>query len=314
MAGKKRRLNKRQRRLLFIALPLVALFIIFANVCDKGVLPAWLQNPLDSANSATGGLLYTQPQNSKDLSVHFIDVGQGDCILICCNGKNMLIDGGTPQESGTVENYLRGQGIKSLEYVVGTHPHDDHIGGLVSVIKDYDTGTIILNDAITTTQTYENLLKAISDKKKQITPARVNDSYRLGGAQFVILAPIRDYDDLNNTSVVLKLTYKNRSFLFTGDASEESEKDMLDAKSDLGADVLKVGHHGSATATTQDFLDAVNPQYAVISVGRGNSYGLPNTEVTQRLEDKGIEVFRTDIDKTVVLESDGQNIIGKEEK
>jgi competence protein ComEC len=309
MAGEKKRIRQ-----LLIALPVAVAFILIANLCGTGLLPAWLQKPLDAINSATGGLLYEQRQSAAGLSVHFIDVGQGDSILVCCEGKNMLIDGGVPDEGAAVENYLRGCGVRSLEYVVGTHPHDDHIGGLVSVIKDYDIGTIIMSGATTTTQTYENLLTSISGKKKSITRAKVGDSYELGGATFVILAPAGTYDDLNETSVVIKLTYSARSFLFTGDASEASEKDMLAENRDLCADVLKVGHHGSSTATSQDFLNAVHPSFAVISVGQGNKYGLPNTEVTQRLKDAGIKIFRTDTEGTIVFKSDGQSITYKKEK
>jgi competence protein ComEC len=308
MAAKKRRLKQ-----LLIALPIIA-FILFANLCDKGFFPEWLQKPLDTLNNATDGLIYQKQQSTTGLSVHIIDVGQGDSILICCEGKDMLIDGGIPQEATTVENYLKSCGVKSLEYVVGTHPHNDHIGGLVSVIKDYDVGTIIMSGATTTTQTYENLLTVISKKKKTITRAKVGNSYELGGAKFVILAPVGTYDDLNDMSVVIKLTYKSKSFLFTGDASEDSEKDMLAEKRDLNADVLKVGHHGSSTATTKEFLDAVKPSFAVISVGQGNSYGLPNTEITQRIKDAGIKLFRTDTNGTIVFESDGKIITYKKEK
>jgi len=304
--------NRKARRLL-IALPVVVAFILIANLCDAGVLPKWLQKPLDTFNSATGGLLYEEQQDTSGLSVHIIDVGQGDSILVCCEGKNMLIDAGTPDESDTVENYMRSCGVKSLDYIICTHPHNDHIGGMADVINDMDIGTIIMSDATTTTQSYENLLNAISSKKKAITRAKVGNSYKLGGAAFVILAPVGTYDDLNETSVVIKLTYIRKSFLFTGDASEASEKDMLAENRDLSADVLKVGHHGSSTATTQEFLNAVHPSFAAISVGQGNSYGLPNTVVIQRLKDAGIKIFRTDTDGTIVFQSDGTNITYKEE-
>lgn len=306
--------QKRRKKQFLIALPIVIIFILFANLCDAGVFPQWLQKPLDGLNSATGGLIYQQRQNTSGLSVHIINVGQGDSILVCCDGKDMIIDGGTPQESTTVENYLRACGVKSFSYVIATHPHSDHIGGLVDVIKGYKVGTIIMSNATTTTQTYENLLTAIADKKMKITRARVGNSYELGGAKFVILAPAGTYDDLNDTSVVIKLTYKSKSFLFMGDASENSEKDILSENRDLSADVLKVGHHGSSTATTQPFLNAVRPEYAVISVGQGNKYGLPNTEVIQRLRNAGIKIFRTDINGTVVFVSDGKTIKYEEKK
>lgn len=308
MAGKKKRLK------LLVVLPIVVVFILIADLCDTGLLPNWLQKPLDAFNGATGGLLYTQKQDTSGLTVHFIDVGQGDSELVCCGGEDMLIDGGVPEEGATVEDYLRENGVKSLEYVVGTHPHDDHIGGLVDVIRDFPTGTIIMSPATTTTQTYENFLNAVKSRDKTITRAVVGRSYSLGGAKFQILGPISNYDDLNDMSVVIRLTYKSRAFLFTGDASAPSEQDLLASGTDLSADVLKVGHHGSSTATTEAFLEAVHPSFAIISVGQGNSYGLPDTEVTQRLKDAGITVFRTDTDGTIVFTCNDNNITYKEEK
>jgi Predicted hydrolase (metallo-beta-lactamase superfamily) len=308
MAGK-----KRIKRLL-IALPAIILFILFANLCDAGVFPQWLQKPVDAVNNASGGLLYGRMQNTSGLTVRFLDVGQGDSSLVLCEGHAMLIDGGIPEMGPTVEEALRANGVKRLDCIIATHPHSDHIGGLVDVIKDYNFGKIIMTDATTTTVEYKNLLAAISDKKKKITRAAVGAVYGLGGAKFVILGPVRQYDDLNDTSIVIRLTYKKVSFLLTGDASEASEADMLAQKRTLAADVLKVGHHGSDTATTQAFLDAVHPRYAVISVGTGNSYGLPDTSVTQRLEKAGVKTFRTDLCGTVTFESDGESITCEKEK
>lgn len=308
MAKKKKKIGA----LLF--LPFVIAFIVLANICDKGILPGFLQKPVDAANSATGGLLYQKSADSGGLSVHIIDVGQGDSILVRCEGKNMLIDGGVPDETSTVENYLENQKVARLDYVVGTHPHEDHIGGLVDVIKNYDVGTIIMSDAETTTKTFENLLNAIALKNKKITRAVPGNNYTLGGAKFTILAPLRKYDDLNDMSVVIRLVYKKRSFLFTGDASKESEEDMLAKGENLTADVLKVGHHGSSTASTEEFLKAVNPKYAAISVGAGNSYGLPNTSVVSRLKNMGITTLRTDINGTIVFYSDGNKITYNYEK
>lgn len=305
---------KKKKVKLLVALPFVIIFILIANLCDRGVLPAFLQEPIDRLNSATGNLIYIPRESANGLSVHFIDVGQGDCTLVCCDGKNMLIDAGTSENSAKVKNYLRSRGVERLDYVVCTHPHDDHIGGMADVINAFDVGKIIMSDSTTTSRSYENLLYAILNKKKSVTTAKAGDVYRLGSSTFVVLGPEREYDDLNNMSVVIKLTYKNASFLFAGDASEESENDMIAADRNLRADVLKVGHHGSSTAATQNFLNAVNPSFAVISVGLGNPYGLPSVETVKRLKDGGIKTLRTDINGTIVFTSDGTKITCKEEK
>jgi beta-lactamase superfamily II metal-dependent hydrolase len=309
VAEKKRRLKR-----LLIVLPFVIVFILFANICDKGILPAWLQKPINAANNATGGIIYNAPVNKSGISVHIIDVGQGDSILICCQGSDMLIDGGIPAQGPNVESYLKSEGVTKLDYVVGTHPDDDHIGGLVSVIKDFNVSTIMMSNVHDTTETYKNLLDVIAAKNKKITVVKPGDTYSLGGAQFTILGPVGNYEDLNNMSVVIRLYYKQRSFLFTGDASKESEDDMLKENCNLSADVLKVGHHGSSTATTPEFLKAVHPKYAVISVGAGNSYGLPDSSVINELKAAGVVTLRTDINGTVVFYSDGYNITYKKEK
>lgn len=306
--------GKKTLKKLLIALPLLIAFILISNLCDKGILSWQIQKPIDTLNDATDGLIYPKQSNTKALSVHYIDVGQGDSILICCEGKNMIIDGGIPQETSTVENYLEDHAIKHLDYVIGTHPHDDHIGGLSGVIDKYGIGNVILPDVTTNTKSFERLLNSISKKKLDIIKAKAGNTYSLGGAKFTILAPLEKYNDLNNMSVVIRLTYKKNSFLFTGDASSESENDMLSANENLAADVLKVGHHGSSTATTKKFLDAVHPSYAVISVGKDNSYGLPDSEIIQRIQNSGIKLLRTDNNGTVVIYSDGQNITYKKER
>lgn len=309
MAKKKKRLKS-----LLITLPIAVVFILLINLSDLGVLPHQLQKPLDTFNNATDGLLYQRQTSTKALSVHFIDVGQGDSTLISCEGENMLIDGGTPDEAQKVENYLKSQGVNTLSYVIGTHPHDDHIGGLVGVLGKYQADNVILSGVTTTTKTFERLLNTISDKQSGIIKSKVGNTYNLGSAQFTILAPLAEYDELNDMSVVIRLTYKNNSFLFMGDASSISERDMLSRYKDLSADVIKIGHHGSKTATSADFLNAVHPSMAVISVGRGNSYGLPSSEVVRRVKKSGAKLFRTDYDGTVVIESDGKNLSCKEEK
>ena len=248
--------------------------------------------------------------NDDNLEVHFIDVGQADSILIKKGMDFMLIDGGNNADGELVVDYLKEQNVDKLKYVIGTHPHEDHIGGLDNVIDNFDVEKVIMPNAIATTRTFEDLLDSISNKELKITKPKVGDKYSLNGATFTILAPNQEkYDDLNNYSVVVKLTYGENSFLFTGDAEKLSESEMLKAnKPLLKSDVLKVGHHGSATSTSKDFFEAVNPKFAVICVGEGNDYNHPHKKVVDRLTDKGIKIYRTDFNGTIILISDGKNI------
>jgi beta-lactamase superfamily II metal-dependent hydrolase len=244
-----------------------------------------------------------------DLKVHYIDVGQADSILIQQNGYNMLIDGGNNEDSDLVINYLKQQGVTKLDYVIGTHPHEDHIGGLDVAIKSFDIGKVILPKVTSTTQTFEDVVNAIADKGLKIITPVVGDTYELGSAQWTIVAPnSSSYDDLNNYSIVIKLKFGNNSFIFTGDAEDVSEGEILAKQLDIQGDVLKIGHHGSNSSTTTEFLEKVNPSYAVISVGADNKYGHPYQETMDKLKNKGIEVYRTDECGTIVCTSDGNNI------
>lgn len=246
------------------------------------------------------------PKNS--LAVHYIDVGQGDSILISQDDHYMLIDAGENDQGTVVLKYLKDHGISSLDYIVGTHPHSDHIGGLDDVIANMDVENVILPKVIHDTKTYKDVLTAVSDKNLKITPPVPGDVFNLGSASIIILAPNKSkYDEINDYSVVLKVTYGNNSFLFTGDAEKTSESEMLKLHGfDLKSDVLKVGHHGSTTSSTKDFLYAVNPKYAVIQVGEYNDYSHPNQEILDRLNGKAI--YRNDLLGTILAISDGNKI------
>ncbi|WP_313129766.1 ComEC/Rec2 family competence protein [Anaerocolumna sp.] len=250
------------------------------------------------------------PTNASSLSkVHFIDVGQGDAILIETDEHYMLIDAGENNQGTTVVNYLKELGIKKLDYVIGTHPHSDHIGGLDTVIYSFDIGKVIMPDVVHTTKTFEDVLDAISEKDLKITKAIAGTTYSLGTTSFTIVAPNgSDYDGLNDYSVGIKFVNGENSFLLTGDAEKLSETEMLHNGIDLSADVLKLGHHGSSTSSQEDFLDEVQPDYAVISAGVDNSYGHPHVETLQKLKDRNIEVFRTDLQNTIIFTSDGEHI------
>jgi competence protein ComEC len=251
----------------------------------------------------------TTPTTDGILKVSYIDVGQADSILIQQGDHAMLIDAGNNADGQTVKNYITNQGVSVLDYAICTHPHEDHIGAMDYIVNSFKIGKIYLPEAMATTQTYKDLLTAVVNKGMQFTSPVPGSSFKLGDATCTILGPINwSQDDLNTSSIVLKVVYGNNSFLFTGDAQVSNEQDMINAGYDLSADVLKVGHHGSNTSTSQAFLDAVKPSYAVISVGAGNDYGHPTEAVLNRINSNGIKLFRTDLNGTIVATSDGSNI------
>lgn len=250
----------------------------------------------------------------EELKVHFLDVGQGDSIFIeLPTNETILIDASIKDASDKIINYLKEEKVSKIDYVFATHPHSDHIGGMSAVIKAFDIGQIYMPKAVTTTKTYENLLLTIKDKNLKIKTAKAgNTIIDTDDLKLVVLAPNQDsYESLNNYSIVLKLTYKEKRFLFTGDAETLSEKEIT---GDVEADVLKVGHHGSRTSTSQAFLNKVNPSYAVISVGLNNDYKHPHQEVLDRLEKKNIKIYRTDQNGDIIFTTDGYNIDVKVEK
>lgn len=253
------------------------------------------------------------PDTSKPegtLEVHYIDVGQGDATLIKCGSHAMLIDGGNNNKGTTVQLYLKKQGVESLDYIIGTHPDADHIGGLDVIVYKYNCDTVIMPDYEKDTKTYQELVDVIHDKNMKITYPVVGEQYALGEAKFTIIAPNSNSygGNANDYSVAILLEYGKNRFLFTGDAEEASEAEMLTNGIDISADVYKVAHHGSRSASTQEFLNAVHPKYAVISCGEGNSYGHPHAEVLNRLRSMGVEVFRTDEQGSIIASSDGENI------
>lgn len=262
-----------------------------------------LPGSVDSILNVINGIV------SGKLKVSFIDVGQGDSILIQApSGKNVLIDGGKTDATNTVESYLRSSSVTVLD-VIATHADSDHIGSLDSVIKDFSIGKVYMPNMTNSSYTFGDLLLAMQSKGLTFTTAKANISIDLGSgitAQF--LAPVKDnYIDANNYSAVLKVTYGSTSFLFTGDAETESENDMISSGANLQSTVLKVGHHGSSSSTSDAFLNAVNPKYAVISVGV-NSYGHPTEATLTRLSQHEVSVYRTDKSGTIIAESDGTTV------
>ena len=253
-----------------------------------------------------------QPSFTPDntLQVSFIDVGQGDSELITLpDGKTILIDAGEAKTADALIRSIQSLGAGRLDYIIGTHPHADHIGGMAKVIDAFDVGAVYLPKVEHDTKTFENLLLAVKEKGLKINTAKagvilLNEA----GVRAEFLAPCADkYKDLNNYSAVLRLTYQDVSFLFMGDAEQESERQIIKQASEgaLSANVIKLGHHGSSTSSSKAFLEAVSPSIAVISCGEGNSYGHPHAETLQTLDRLGITVYRTDESGTVTVSTDG---------
>ena len=243
------------------------------------------------------------------LAVHFIDVGQGDSILAESDGHYMLIDAGENDQAGTVVSYLKAEGVTKLDYVIGTHPHSDHIGGLDKIIDTFPVDKVLLPPVEHTTRTFEDVLDSIASRGLKITKPAPGDSYDLGNASFTILSPVKDYgNDLNNWSVGIRLTYGDNSFVMCGDAENQAEEDIVNSGAVLKADVLKAGHHGSSTSTSDAFLKKVSPSWVVIQCGKGNSYGHPHKETMEKLKKAGCQVLRTDEEGTITAFSDGKTI------
>lgn len=250
---------------------------------------------------------------SNDLIVEFIDVGQADSILILTpNEKTVLIDAGEPEDYEKIKETIDNYGIDKLDVVIATHPHSDHIGSMQKIIENYDIGRVYMPDKIHTSKTFENLLLAIEKKGLEIDIAEAGGKIDLDNAiDLKFVSPNGSFEDINNNSAVLKLAYKDTSFLFTGDMETMAEK-LIDDNIDV--DVLKVGHHGSNTSSSKEFLNRVTPTIAVISVGKDNKYNHPSQDIVDRLNGMGVQVYRTDEKGNITIISDGINMEIKTER
>lgn len=244
--------------------------------------------------------------------VHYIDVGQGDCILIQVNNKNLLIDSGPSSSRKDLLDYLEKLNIKKFDYIIATHPHEDHIGNMDTIIKRYSIGSFYSTKVISSSTTFENMISALVDKNLKVNVLKKGfKGIDLGeNVKFQVFSPAENLfsDNLNDYSPIIKITFLNNSFLFTGDAEISTEESVLSENNNLNCDILKVGHHGSSTSTSSNFLTSVNPSVAIISVGKNNSYGHPTSELLSLLDYFNIRTIRTDINGTIIAISDGKNI------
>ncbi len=241
-------------------------------------------------------------------AVHYIDVGQGDAALVVCDGKTMLIDGGKPRASSIIYTYLKNLSIDRLDYIVASHADDDHIGGLSAPLAKMKVDAVLAPHTEADTRSWQSLAAKTAEQGLSVTHPKAGEHLAFGSSDIAFYGPITEDDsDRNNGSIVMKITYGETSFLFTGDAEREEEQQILNAGFDLSATVLKVGHHGSKNSTTYPFLRAIMPKYAIISVGE-NSYGHPTEDTLSRLRDAGAKVYRTDMQGDIIAASNGKTV------
>ena len=327
---------------------ILTLSVIISLLCGCGVLNLQAQSSSPSAIASTNA--YTQPASSttssdlpvsseepspvdetaeknplqipqnqdlpqgSTLTVYFMDVGQADAALLCCDGEYILIDGGNSSDSSYIYSFLKQHNADHLKYIICTHPHEDHVGGLAGALNYASVEHALCSRQSYDSKAFESFVKYLDNQNLQIEIPAVGDTFYFGSASATVLGPMRTAEDINNESIVLYVRHGQNTFLFTGDAEREEEQDILDTWDDVSADVLKVGHHGSADSTTYPFLRAVAPSYGVISVGTGNAYGHPTEDTLSRLRDADVTTFRTDLQGTITCTSDGTTLTFSTEK
>ncbi len=306
-------MKKREKKII-LKLILVLLIIILGYF--SGLNKNENINNINTENNISENVNKESNINGKSFEIHFIDVGQGDCILIKNNNEYALIDAGNNEYGDIVVKYLKNQNIENLKYIFATHGDSDHIGGLDVVINELDFDKIFYPKQVKTTQTFIEFAQAIKNKNKQIDEPVIDNVMYLGeDAKITILSPEKkEYEESNNYSIVLKLDYYNNSFIFMGDAERDIENYLLNKNIDLKCDLIKLGHHGSNSSSTYNFIKKVNPEYAVITVGLNNEYNHPSQKVLNRLNNLDIDIYRTDESGNIIVKSDGTNISIEKER
>ncbi|MDE5994249.1 MAG: MBL fold metallo-hydrolase [Oscillospiraceae bacterium] len=294
----------------FITVSIILLVIIFTftvEYLDKKNGDAW-----KNTYKNTGVIENYPDAAASELSVYFLDVDQSDCSIVMNSGKVLMIDTGTPDQTVKIREALQSLGITKIDYLLITHQHDDHMGGAVTVLENYEVSNIIMpklsQENMVTTRAYEALLNTIKEKQVHAIAAEPNLTFNLENAKCTVLAPLSQDKNLNNMSAVTKITFGSTSFLFQGDAEKKVESAILSSGVDVSADVIKVGHHGSKTSSSKSYINAVSPKVAIISCGMQNSYGHPHEVTLETLQKAGIDTYITYQYKTLCVKSDGKTI------
>lgn len=293
--------DKKLNKLIKIIIGLVILIVVTiqGNLFDN------VSNATASINDSTKSDKI-DAKVKENFSVSFIDVGQADSVLIRNGNYNMLIDAGNNEDGEKLVNYFKSLGIEEFTYVFATHPHEDHIGGMDDIINNFKIDNYYMSNKLSTTKTFTDVLDALDGRNLKYTVPNKGDTLKLGDANIKVIYPGDDKSNINDSSIVLKMTYGKNSFLLTGDATSNVERKIYNE--DIKSDVLKVAHHGSSYSSTDVFLDRVKPYYAVISVGKNNIYNHPSNKTLEKLNKRNIKVYRTDLDGTIVFISDGDNL------
>ena len=297
---KKEKVNlwqKTVRRL--TALALAAALALGLVACDGSAV---IQPPQNNS-----GIETTQPSAEENFQMHFIDVGQALSVLVECDGQFMLYDGGNVDDGSLVVSYLQNQGVEELQYVFCSHAHEDHVGGLAAALAYFPANHVYSPVTEASTKCFQNFIKYTQQQGLQVEVPAVGTVWQLGSATVQLLGPIKQYNDTNDTSLVLRIDYGSTSFLLTGDMESDAERDLVESGANLKVDVLQVGHHGSSTSSSYIFMNAVLPEMGIISCGANNKYGHPHEETLSILRDAGVDTYRTDLLGTITIGSDGSN-------